>query len=86
MIRHRIPHDFLGCTVQDGYQVDKSLPGTDAGNISHPFPSRCLSGEVALHQVWSDSQVGGRGGGADLSARTGGDQASLAHEAAHSVM
>src|SRR5271157_3319406 len=82
MAGHRPPDDFLAEAVDNGGEIDFSLPGPDLGDIADELEVGGGGGEVPLDQVGDLGDVyglrGQRPGLADLA----GHEAQVAHEAA----
>src|SRR5271169_3896057 len=82
MAGHRPPDDFLAEAVDDGGEIDFSLPGPDLGDVADELAVGGGGGEVPLDQVGDRGDVGGLRGQRPGLADLAGHEAQVAHEAA----
>lgn len=78
--------DLLGIAVDDGGQIDESLPGVDVGDVADELAPGAVGGEVPVEKV--GHVRGGLGvslGGDAEGARLTGHEADLAHELPHQL-
>ena len=82
MAGHRPPDDFLAEAVDDGGEIDLSLPGLDLGDVADELEVGGGGGEVPPDPVGDLGDVGGLRGQRPGLADLAGHKAQVAHEAA----
>ena len=78
--------DLLGVAVDDGGEVDESLPGVDVGDVADELHPGAVGGEVPVDEVGHVRRGQGVGLGGDAErAWLAGHQALVAHDLAHQL-
>ena len=80
------PTTFLPVAVDDGGQVDESLPGVDVGDVADELHAGTIGGEVPLHEIGHGRCGLGVSFGRDPErARLTGHEALVAHDLPHQL-
>src|SRR6266496_4199924 len=86
VVGHRVADARFRVTVDDGRQIEPSLPGADVGDVPDERGSRCVGGEVSAYQVGDRGGVAGDRRDRPPRPRLAGHQAQLAHQPADQLI
>ena len=75
----------LGITVDDGGEIQPSLPGPNIRNVFYHFLAGGGGGEVPIDQIGDRAGIAGHSGGRTPRPGLAGDQVEVAHQLPHEL-
>jgi hypothetical protein len=85
MVGHGVSDAGLGITVDDGGEIQPTLPSVNVSDVSDHFLAGSGGGEVPIHQIRDRAVIAGHRGGRPPRSGLAGDQVEVAHQLPHEL-